>query len=482
MLKEKEIIEKVKKINFPFEIKEEKEIRPENKEKLDFFLFRFFKNKNFIFEIISLEKLFSLLSFEYIENLCNNNPNSVPARKIGFLYEQITWKNLNFIWTKATYINLIDENIFYSFELWEKNKKFKIINNILGKINWFNPYIKKDSSFEKYIDFNYNSEIEKIISSKTEYLIEKSVWYLFLKETKSSYQIEWEEFDRAKNSKFLMALKKLEIFENLNKQDIIKIHNSVMVNKKREDNFRNFNNYISSWNELMWEIIIDYVCPKKDDVDFLIQELLDFYKKNKNNLNPILLASLVSSFFVFIHPFSDWNGRTSRYLFHYILKDLWIWIYKNNENIIIPISAYILNNRDDYYYNLDLLSKTFWQDINYEINDNWSIEIFENTLKNYLYWDYTKLLLYFSKMFYNSFLLDFKKEIIFLEKYYNFIEKINSIFDFTHKEKWYIWKFLVNNNGKLSKSKKIFLEKQGLILEEKEIKKLEKIYLEIFSN
>ncbi len=481
MLKEKEIIEEIKKINFPFEIREQKEIRPENREKLDFFLLGFFKNKNFIFEIISLEKMFNFLSFEYIENLCNNNPNSVPARKIGFLYEEITWKNLNFVWNKATYTNLIDGNIFYSFLSGEKNKKFKIINNILWKINWFNPYIGKNSSFQKYIDFDYNSEIEKIISSKTEYLIEKSVGYLFLKETKSSYQIEWEEFDRAKNSKFLTALKKLEIFEKFDKQDIVKIHNSVMINKKKEDNFREFNNYISSWNELMWEVVIDYVCPKKDDVDFLIQELLDFYEKNKNSLNPVLLASLVSSFFVFIHPFSDWNGRSSRYLFHYILKDLWIWKYKNDENIIVPISAYILNNRDDYYYNLNLLSKTFWQDINYEINDNWSIEISENTVKNYFYWDYTKLLLYFSEVFYNSFLIDFKKEINFLEKYYNFIEKINNIFDFTQKEKWYIWKFLMNNKGKISKWKKIFLEKQGLILDEKEIKKLEKIYLEIFN-
>ncbi|GEM_PF-6595114 len=69
MLKEKEIIEEIKKINFPFEIREQKEIRPENREKLDFFLLGFFKNKNFIFEIISLEKMFNFLSFEYIENI-----------------------------------------------------------------------------------------------------------------------------------------------------------------------------------------------------------------------------------------------------------------------------------------------------------------------------------------------------------------------------------------------------------------------------
>jgi hypothetical protein len=42
--------------------------------------------------------------------------------------------------------------------------------------------------------------------------------------------------------------------------------------------------------------------------------------------------------------------------------------YEESKNVIIPISAYILNHRDNYYYHLDQVSKKFWKDISYNIS------------------------------------------------------------------------------------------------------------------
>jgi Fic family protein len=36
-----------------------------------------------------------------------------------------------------------------------------------------------------------------------------------------------------------------------------------------------------------------------------MEELILFYNKNKNSLNPIILSSILSIFFVLIHPFLD---------------------------------------------------------------------------------------------------------------------------------------------------------------------------------
>lgn len=168
------------------------------------------------------------------------------------------------------------------------------------------------------------------------------------------------------------------------------------------------------------------------------------------------------------------------YLFHYVLKELWFWKYGNEKNIIIPISAYILNNRDEYYYNLNLISKNFWKNIEYDLERDWQINIYPETKDFYLYSDYTSLCLYFSKVLYNSFITDFKEEINFLEKYYKLTEKIDDFLDLSDKNKWLVWKILVNWKGIISKAKLDYLEKVWVNVNEKEQEVLKWIYEEIY--
>lgn len=474
-----EKLNSIKKINFKWFVFNESSVRPENRNNLEFFINSLFKDKNMQFEKLTLKSFFDILWKKDLENFCNENPNNVSFRKAWYLYEKLYEEKLNYVWTKATYTNFLDEEIFFC-STWTKNSKWKIIDNLLWKLDWFNPYIKKDEKLSELINFDYEKEIKEVTDSKTKYLIEKSVDYLFVKETKSSYQIEWEEYNFNKNVKFLNAIKKIEVYENLDKESLVEIHNLVMQKSKVELKVRDFDNYIASGNELMWEILIEYICPKAKDLDYFIQELKEFYDKNKSSLNKILLASIISSFFVFIHPFSDWNWRCSRYLFHYVLKELWFWNYINDKNIIIPISAYILNNRDEYYYNLNLISKDFWKNIDYEMENNWQINIFWKTKEYYLYSDYTTICLYFAEVLYNSFVTDFKEEINFLEKYYKLIEKIDSILDLNDKEKWLVWKFVLNWKWIISKSKIEFLEKNWIILNEKEKNSLKLAYDEVY--
>ncbi len=58
--------------------------------------------------------------------------------------------------------------------------------------------------------------------------------------------------------------------------------------------------------------------PKKE-VEKLLEELVLWYKKNKNDYPPLYLASIVHNQFENIHPFQDGNGRVGRLLLNYIL-------------------------------------------------------------------------------------------------------------------------------------------------------------------
>ncbi len=58
-----------------------------------------------------------------------------------------------------------------------------------------------------------------------------------------------------------------------------------------------------------------------------IRDLLRWYKKNKNSLNPVILAALFHKKFETIHPFIDGNGRVGRLLMLLVLyKNKYPWI------------------------------------------------------------------------------------------------------------------------------------------------------------
>ena len=53
-----------------------------------------------------------------------------------------------------------------------------------------------------------------------------------------------------------------------------------------------------------------HVCPPPEQIDGLMKELFDWMKKNKETIHPLIMSSIFHYEFVFIHPFSDGNGRT----------------------------------------------------------------------------------------------------------------------------------------------------------------------------
>ncbi len=55
-----------------------------------------------------------------------------------------------------------------------------------------------------------------------------------------------------------------------------------------------------------------YLPPDYQDVNKLLEELFFYLNKNKNIIDPLILAGIFHKQFVIIHPFIDGNGRTTR--------------------------------------------------------------------------------------------------------------------------------------------------------------------------
>ena len=71
----------------------------------------------------------------------------------------------------------------------------------------------------------------------------------------------------------------------------------------------------------------------------------------KDEINPLILSSVFHYEFVFIHPFSDGNGRMAR-LWQNIILSKWQKIFE-----YVPIETQIKKYQDEYYTAIDTCNK-----------------------------------------------------------------------------------------------------------------------------
>lgn len=86
-----------------------------------------------------------------------------------------------------------------------------------------------------------------------------------------------------------------------------------------------------------------FVAPPPHMVPELMKDLFDWMKKNHKNIHPLILSAVVHYEFVFIHPFSDGNGRMAR-LWHTILLYQWRSVFQ-----YIPLESQIEKYQNEYY-------------------------------------------------------------------------------------------------------------------------------------
>lgn len=86
-----------------------------------------------------------------------------------------------------------------------------------------------------------------------------------------------------------------------------------------------------------------FVAPPPHLVPNLMNDLFSWMKKNKNKVHPLIMSAVFHYEFVFIHPFSDGNGRTAR-LWHTVILSQWNSLFE-----FIPIESQIEKFQNEYY-------------------------------------------------------------------------------------------------------------------------------------
>lgn len=99
---------------------------------------------------------------------------------------------------------------------------------------------------------------------------------------------------------------------------------------------------------------IIYTPPRGEGIiEHLMDNLIDYLNNDElSDIDPLLKMCIAHYQFEAIHPFPDGNGRTGR-----ILNLLYLVHKKLLDQPVLYLSKYIIVHKDDYYYNLGLVTQ-----------------------------------------------------------------------------------------------------------------------------
>lgn len=423
--------------------------------------------------LLVFKKLFEGFTDNEIKELVKIEPLSQYSRRIWFIYEWLNNKILDIPdLDRGNFVPLIDDRIQFAIE-GKRSSRHRIVNNLPGTPD-FCPLIYKTSKLEDYFASNFQDQKNTYINSIHKEVMQRAASFLLLKDSKASFTIEGENPGTNRALRWGKAIG--EAGKNpLTKVELLRLQEIIIESKRfTKMGFRTEGGFVGDRERTTGEPIPDHISARWQDLDQLIEGLINTnHLLDKEKFDPVLTATAIAFGFVFIHPFSDGNGRIHRYLIHHILAKLNI----TYQGIIFPISASILDKIEDYRIALESYSHPILELIEWKTTPDHNVEVLNDTIDYYRYFDATKQAEFLFDCIMDTINRIIPEEVSYIYKYDEFKRFIDDQFEMPDKLVSILVRFLEQNGGTLSKRAKA---KEFPELKHDEVEKIESTFQEIF--
>jgi Fic family protein len=405
--------------------------------------------------------------------MIKKEPTSQYSRRVWFLYEWLMGEVLDIPDLKAgTYVEIVNSKLQFTGAS-INSTRHRIKNNLPG-IPAFCPMISKTDKIENFIFKDLSGLIEKGLDGRDKDLIRRTAAFLLLKDAKASFATEGEFPPNLRARNWGKAIgqsgkKQLTIEELERLQDIV-----IGTKKLKNMGLSTQEGFIGEHDRETFSPLPDHILAKAMDLPSLMKGLLDTNKLlQEPRYDPVLAAATIAFGFVFIHPFSDGNGRIHRYMIHHILTRMGY----TKIGMIFPVSAAILNRIDEYQSVLESYSSQRIDLVEWEPTADHNVKILNNTIDLYRYYDLTKQVEFLYECVEETIEQIISEELDYLEKYDRITKYINNYLSLPDTKVDLLIKLLNQNNGRLSKNKR---QQEFDDITDKEVSSVEENFQSIF--
>ena len=392
------------------------------------------------------------------------SPTSAYARRAGFLYEWLTERKLpvDAVAARERYVPLVDDRLQICLPAKAlpnsvRNKKFRVLNNLPGNRE-FCPLVRRTARLDALMQEDLKRKTRETLAKYDADLLRRAAGYLYLKETHSSFEVERESPPSDRVQRFADLLRDADTTRPLTEERLAELQRAVLDPRFHEFGWRGKQNWLGRDYEHRRQV--DFVPPRPADAASLMTGLLALAEESGNwhdkddgeadgHFDPVILATVIAFGFVFVHPFMDGNGRIHRYLIHEILSRAGF----TPRGMVLPISAVILANLDEYIAALEDFSRPLMARTSYN-PDLPEIPARGNDAIFFRYFDATRQAEFLYWALQRTVIDDLESEIKYLLGFDRAYSSLNSMVDWpAHSRELFIQ--IVRQNGyKLSKNKR----------------------------
>ena len=414
------------------------------------------------YEGLNLQVLRMLFQTAESQQLCEwitENPTSAYARRACFVYEWLTGTELPMespVPTKMRYVDALDTDKQFGSGVVTKDARFRVNDNLPGTRD-FCPLVRKTGFLNEMVGKDLRQRTQETLGKYDQGLLRRAAAFLYLKETQSSFEVEQEKPLASRAQRFADLLRQADTGQPLTEERLVELQNAVIDPRFHEFGWRQQQNWIG--DDLGYRQRVEFVPARPKDVPALMQGLLDTAAKARAlstpssdqalQFDPVIYAATIAFGFVFIHPFMDGNGRIHRYLIHEVLANADF----TPRGIVLPVSAVILANLDEYTAVLEGFSRPLRQHTDYSPNAP-DIPATGNDAVYFRYFDATEQAEFLYKALERTVEEDLQQEIDFLLGFDHACQQLNQLLDWPDHSLELFVRVVHQNGDTLSKTKK----------------------------
>lgn len=212
------------------------------------------------------------------------------------------------------------------------NKMLEYTSNIMEKIGRLNNY----HNFDKMPFLRRNNRISSIHASLA--IEANSLSFRQVKDVINGKYVVGPEREIQEVKNAYMAYEMLDDSEPYSIEEVKSIHAKMMYLLVDDaGKFRDCAEGVFDGERCI------FMAPPADMVPILMEQLFAWMISNKDEIHPLILSSVFHYEFLFIHPFSDGNGRMAR-LWQNVILSKWKEIFE-----YVPLESRIKEYQDEYY-------------------------------------------------------------------------------------------------------------------------------------
>lgn len=375
-------------------------------------------------------------------------PTGKYARRLWFLYEWLTGRTLDLpAAPKVAYVDALGKGYYGASS--RPSPRHRVRDDLPG-CRAYCPLVRRTPTLAAFATKQLSQRVAEIVAAHDATLLHRVAQFLYLKETKSSFEMEREHPDRQRALRFVELLRAAPSVSAVTKAQLVAWQRVILDPRYATEGYRSSQNYVgqtlASYREQ-----VHFVSPKPGDLDELMAGWIACNERlAAAAMDPVVQAAVLGFGFVYLHPFDDGNGRLHRYLIHQVLSRSGF----TPPQLVLPVSAVMLAQPAAYDACLEAFSQPLLALLDYTLDSRGAMTVHTDSAGFYRYWDATAAAEYLYATVERAIDIDLKKEIDFLQRFDRAWRLLREIVDMPDRRLELFLKVSLANGGRLAKGKR----------------------------